>query len=88
LLCPHRLDITSQYGDGFLGMTVTDLPLDALLKARERLIAEIGARAAATHDISSRASISWTLTGGPSASNRQLQTCRLFNGSASTDEGA
>jgi hypothetical protein len=45
LLCPHRLDITGQYGDEFLGMTVTDLPLDALLKARERLIAEVGARA-------------------------------------------
>ncbi|AYJ86568.1 nucleotidyl transferase AbiEii/AbiGii toxin family protein [Sphingomonas paeninsulae] len=45
LLCPHRLDISAQYSDEFLGMTVNDLPLDALLKARERLIAEILSRA-------------------------------------------
>lgn len=47
LLSPHRLDIRDQYGAEFRGMTVTDLPLDALLDARERLIAEIGARARA-----------------------------------------
>jgi hypothetical protein len=34
LLCPHRLDIRDQYGAEFLGMTVTDLPLEALLDAR------------------------------------------------------
>jgi len=48
LLCPHRLDISAQYNDEFLGMTVTDLALEALLEARERLIAEIAARARAT----------------------------------------
>jgi hypothetical protein len=45
LLCPHRLDIRDQYGAEFLGMTVTDLPLEALLDARERLISELGERA-------------------------------------------
>lgn len=44
LLCPHRLDIRDQYGAEFLGMTVTDLPLEALLDARERLISELGER--------------------------------------------
>jgi hypothetical protein len=48
LLCPHWLDISAQYNDEFLGMTVTDLPLDALHDARERLIAEIGKRARAS----------------------------------------
>lgn len=47
LLCPHRLDISAQYNDEFLGLTVTDLPLDALLDARERLVAEITERARA-----------------------------------------
>tara|TARA_A100001391_G_scaffold131334_4_gene90565 strand:+ start:3831 stop:4760 length:930 start_codon:yes stop_codon:yes gene_type:complete len=45
LLCPHRLDIAAQYNDEFLGMTVTDLSLDTLLGARERLITEILERA-------------------------------------------
>lgn len=45
LIDPHRLDISSQYNDEFLGMTVTDLALDVLLDARERLIAEIADRA-------------------------------------------
>ena len=45
LLCPHRLDISEQYGAEFIGMTVADLPLDALLDARERLVQEIHARA-------------------------------------------
>lgn len=45
LLCPHRLDISAQYSDEFLGMTVTDLSLDILLEARERLVTEIGDRA-------------------------------------------
>src|SRR3546814_4047867 len=41
LLCPRRLDISAQYSDEFLGMTVADLWLDALLEARERLVREI-----------------------------------------------
>jgi predicted nucleotidyltransferase component of viral defense system len=45
LLCPHRLDINAQYGAEFLGMTVTNLPLEALLDARERLIGEVQAHA-------------------------------------------
>lgn len=45
LLCPHRLDISPQYSDEFLGMTVADLSLDTLLEARERLVTEIGDRA-------------------------------------------
>lgn len=47
LLDPHRLDISSQYDDEFLGMTVNDLPLDDLLEAREQLIAEVTDRARA-----------------------------------------
>lgn len=46
LLCPNRLDIRDQYDAEFLGMTVIDLPLGALLDARERLIAEVRGRAA------------------------------------------
>ncbi|CAN5266464.1 nucleotidyl transferase AbiEii/AbiGii toxin family protein [soil metagenome] len=56
LLCPHRLDISAQYSDEFLGMTVADLSLDTLLEARERLVAEIGDRArepAARHFLAS-----------------------------------
>src|SRR3546814_18820415 len=45
LLCPRRLDISAQYSDEFLGMTVEDLSLDALLEARERLVREIHGRA-------------------------------------------
>ena len=45
LLCPHRLDISAQYSDEFLGMTVADLSLDALLEAREQLVREILGRA-------------------------------------------
>lgn len=45
LLCPRRLDISAQYSDEFLGMTVADLSLDALLEARERLVREIHGRA-------------------------------------------
>lgn len=45
LLCPHRLDISAQYSDEFLGMTVADQSLAALLDARERLVREILDRA-------------------------------------------
>lgn len=45
LLCPHRLDISVQYSDEFLGMTVADLSLDALLEAREQLVREVLGRA-------------------------------------------
>lgn len=45
LLCPHRLDISAQYSDEFLGMTVADLSLDALLEAREQLVREVLGRA-------------------------------------------
>ncbi len=45
LLCPHRLDISAQYSDEFLGMTVADLSLDALLVAREQLVREVLGRA-------------------------------------------
>lgn len=48
LLCPHRLDISAQYNDEFLGMTVTDLSLETLLEARERLAREVRARAGQT----------------------------------------
>jgi predicted nucleotidyltransferase component of viral defense system len=47
LIDPHRLDISCQYNDEFLGMTVADLALDVLLDARERLIAEVTDRARA-----------------------------------------
>ena len=45
LLCPHRLDISAQYSDEFLGMTVADLSLNALLEAREQLVREVLGRA-------------------------------------------
>lgn len=45
LLCPHRLNISAQYSDEFLGMTVADLSLDALLEAREQLVREVLGRA-------------------------------------------
>lgn len=44
LLCPHRLDLSAQYGEEFVGMTVEEVPLEALLGARERLIEEIHRR--------------------------------------------
>lgn len=47
LLCPHRLDLDAQYGEEFVGMTVEDVPLEALLATREALIAEIQTRARA-----------------------------------------
>jgi len=46
LLCPHRLEIAAQYDEEFVGMTVTTLPLDALLMAREALIETVQRRAA------------------------------------------
>src|SRR3546814_19469504 len=51
LLCPRRPDISAQSSDEFLGMTVADLSLDALLEARERLVREIhgSARQPANH---------------------------------------
>lgn len=45
LLCPHRIDISAQYSAEFLGMTVADLSLDALLEAREQLVREVLGRA-------------------------------------------
>jgi predicted nucleotidyltransferase component of viral defense system len=45
LLLPHRLDIDAQYNDEFLGMTVSDLSLDTLLAARERLALDVLDRA-------------------------------------------
>lgn len=45
LLCPHRLDITAQYNDEFLGMTVANLSLETLVDARERLVREMLDRA-------------------------------------------
>ena len=45
LLSPHRLDISALYGDEFIGMTVEEVPLEVLLVARERLIAQIQERA-------------------------------------------
>jgi predicted nucleotidyltransferase component of viral defense system len=45
LLCPHRLDLSAQYGEEFVGMTVEEVPLATLLEARERLIQEIQGRA-------------------------------------------
>jgi len=45
LLCPHRHDIAARYNDEFLGMTVADLSLEALLEAREQLVCEILRRA-------------------------------------------
>lgn len=45
LLNPTRLDLSSQYDEEFVGMTVEEVPLDALLAAREQLIVEIQARA-------------------------------------------
>lgn len=47
LLCPHRLDISAQYDEEFVGMTVEEVPLEALLDTRERLIRDIHARARA-----------------------------------------
>lgn len=45
LLCPHRLDLSAQFSDEFVGMTVEEVTLDALVEARERLIKEIQKRA-------------------------------------------
>jgi len=47
LVAPHRLDLAAQYGDEFVGMTVDEVPLEALLEARERLVDEIQRRASA-----------------------------------------
>lgn len=44
LLSPHHLDLTALYSEEFIGMTVEEVPLDVLLAARERLIAEIQER--------------------------------------------
>lgn len=38
LLNPHLLDLTSQYDEEFVGMTVEEVPLPALIDARQRLI--------------------------------------------------
>jgi hypothetical protein len=38
LLAPSRLDITQEYGRGFLGMTETPMSLDELVQAREDLV--------------------------------------------------
>ena len=46
LLCPHKLDITAQYDEEFVGMTVTPLPLGTLLTARDALIEAVQRRAA------------------------------------------
>jgi hypothetical protein len=45
LLCPHLLDLSAQYGEEFLGMTVEEVPLATLFEARERLVADIQVRA-------------------------------------------
>jgi len=45
LLCPHKLDIAAQYDEEFVGMTVTPLPLDTLLTARDALIEAVQRRA-------------------------------------------
>ena len=45
LLCPRRLDIAAQYDEEFVGMTVSPLPLTALLMARDALIEAVQRRA-------------------------------------------
>lgn len=45
LLCPHRLDLAEQYSEEFVGMTVEEVPLEALLETRETLIEQIRQRA-------------------------------------------
>jgi hypothetical protein len=45
LLCPHRLDLSAQYDEEFVGMTVEEVSLDTLVEARERLIGDIHKRA-------------------------------------------
>src|SRR3546814_15343569 len=63
LLCPRRLDISAQYSDEFLGMTVADLSLDALLEARERLVREIHGRARHHRSEESRVGKEWVSKG-------------------------
>lgn len=45
LLFPRRLDLSAQYSDEFIGMTVEEVSIEALIEARERLIGEIQQRA-------------------------------------------
>jgi len=44
LICPHLLDLSSQYDEQFVGMTVEPVPLDLLLDARQRLVDDIRSR--------------------------------------------
>ncbi|MFL0415748.1 nucleotidyl transferase AbiEii/AbiGii toxin family protein [Sphingomonas sp. 179-A 2A2 NHS] len=44
LLAPHMLDLAPQYSGEFTGMTVEPVPLEALLEARDRLVADIQTR--------------------------------------------
>ncbi|MEO8455582.1 MAG: nucleotidyl transferase AbiEii/AbiGii toxin family protein [Sphingomicrobium sp.] len=45
LLDPHLLDLTSQYDEEFVGMTVEEVPLPALIEAREHLVELVQGRA-------------------------------------------
>lgn len=44
IIAPHRLEIDRAFAHEFDGMTVEHVPLDALLAARDRLIADVQAR--------------------------------------------
>ncbi|MDR6513157.1 hypothetical protein J2792_004047 [Novosphingobium capsulatum] len=44
MLAPHMLDLAPQYSGEFTGMTVEPVPLEALLEARDRLVADIQTR--------------------------------------------
>jgi predicted nucleotidyltransferase component of viral defense system len=44
LINPNRLDVAAQFDEEFVGMTVTAVPLDTLLRAREDLISEVQRR--------------------------------------------
>lgn len=44
LLAPNMLDLAPQYSGEFTGMTVEPVPLEALLEARDRLVADIQTR--------------------------------------------
>jgi predicted nucleotidyltransferase component of viral defense system len=41
LIDPNRLDLAAQYNEEFVGMTVTEVPLDVLLQTRDDLIAQV-----------------------------------------------
>jgi predicted nucleotidyltransferase component of viral defense system len=44
LISPHLLDLSGQFNEEFIGMTIEETPIEALLDARERLISEIRQR--------------------------------------------